>query len=131
MNEVNLASPVNNVSVPMFIEQNLHTQPTVVKELKQHIGKICVIESQNSLRKNYIAFRCLDHDDAMHELRSLTDRAKFTQSTGRKFALLEVVVDSRNNILLKCLSAESEDAGPLLYWSPFYNRNMKLSAIAP
>ena len=129
MNEVNLASPVNSVSVPMFIEPSLYKQPTVVKELKQHIGKICVIEPQNSMRKNYVAFKCLEHDEAMHEMRSLAERAKFAQNIGCKFALLDVVVDSRNNILLKCLSAESVEKGPLLYWAPFYSRNMKISAI--
>lgn len=130
MNEVNLASPVNSVSVPMFIEQSLYMQPTIVKELNQHVGKICVIEPQNSMRKNYVAFQCLDHTEAMHELRSLTERSKFTQRIGSMFVLLDVAVDSRNNILLKCFSAEPEEKSPLLYWTPFYQKNMKISAIA-
>lgn len=125
MNELNLVSPVNNVS-PVFIPANLHHQPTLVKELRTYIGKICVVKLQNSTQKHYTAFNCQDRKVAEVELHAIHPQAKFTQRMGYRFVLLEIAVDDRNNILLKCLGAEGE---PLVYWMPFYSRNMKITAI--
>lgn len=131
MNEVNLVSPVNNVSVPTFIDHRLHHQPTVVKELENHVGKLCQIKPVNSMRKDYIALDCITEADAIREMRTLAQGNKFIQQVGSRFVLLEVVIDPRKNVLLKCLSAEpsNENDKHVVYWLPFYSRHMKISAI--
>lgn len=132
MNEVNLVSPVNSVSVvPTFMNHTLHHQPTVVKELEEHVGKLCFIKPVNSMRKDYIALDCITEADAVREMRTLAQGNKFMQETGSRFVLLEVCIDPRKNILLKCLSAEpaTTNTNHPVYWLPFYSRNMKISVI--
>jgi hypothetical protein len=132
MNELNLVSPVNNVS-PVFIGHSLHQNPTLVKQLHSAIGKICAIEKQNSTNKWYLAINEIDHDIAAKTLRKDVPpncNEVFQQHIRSRFMLLAVEVDERNNIMLKCLSADPDrSSDPMVYWVPFYARNMKLSVI--
>jgi len=128
MNELNLVSPVNKTS-PLFMNMTVQDHTPTVKYLESCVGKLCKLESINSLRKSYTALQSLSEEDAVKELRNLKTFMKTSVSFGKEFVLLSVVVDDRKNILLHCLGVEP--GGALVYWVPFYSRNMKLSVIAP
>lgn len=125
MNELNLVSPVNNAS-PEFIAQNLHQNPTLVKHLQNAIGSICVIEKLNSANNSYAVVNENDYDIATKTLRYAKTGMKTANS---KFLLLQVEIDDRNNIMLKCLNADEKQTDNLVYWMPFFARTMKLSVI--